>query len=204
MTPPIARHQSPSAAGPRGQGPSSRHDVSPSRLPLRPFRPGLALLLGLVLIPLNAFWLVRMEVAGMVGASGGATGPYPTTFSLYANAVGWLLLLVGANRLLLRRAPRLSLSQPELLVVYVMLVVASSIHSLDLMDVLVPMLGHPTWFATPEHGWARTTLPHIPPAWRVQSQEALIGYYQGNSSLYRWAALRAWLPPVLTWGAFLL
>ena len=129
----------------------------------------------------------------MYGGAGGTTGPYPTSFSLYANAVVWLLLLVGANRLLLRRVPRLALSQAELLVVYVMLVVASSIHSLDLMDVLVPMLGHPTWFATPENGWARTILPHSPPAWRVQSQEALIGYYQGNSSLYRWAALRAWL-----------
>ena len=164
------------------------HRLTPS--PHRPFRPAYCLLLGLALIPLNAFWLVRMEVAGMYGGAGGTTGPYPTSFSLYANAVVWLLLLVSANRLLLRRVPRLALSQAELLVVYVMLVVASSIHSLDLMDVLVPMLGHPTWFATPENGWARTILPHIPPAWRVQSQEALIGYYQGNSSLYRWAALR--------------
>jgi uncharacterized protein DUF6785/uncharacterized protein DUF6784 len=162
------------------------------------------LLLGLVLIPLNAFWLVRMEVAGMYGGAGGTTGPYPTSFSLYANAVVWLLLLIGVNRFLGRRMLRLRLSQAELLVVYVMLVVASSLHSLDLMDVLVPMLGHPTWFATPENGWARTILPHIPAGWRVQSQEALIGYYQGNSSLYRWEVLRAWLPPVLTWGAFLL
>jgi len=38
----------------------------------------------------------------------------------------------------------------------------------------------------------------------VQSQEALTGYYQGNSSFYRGEVLRAWLPPVLTWGAFLL
>jgi hypothetical protein len=162
------------------------------------------LLLGLALIPLNAFWLVRMEVAGMIGASGGTAGPYPTSFSLYANAVVWLLLLVGINRLLLRRAPRLALSQPELLVVYVMLVVASSIHSLDLMDVLVPMLGHPTWFATPENRWEQTILPHIPPAWRVQSKEVLIGYYTGNASLYRWDVLKAWAQPALTWGAFLL
>jgi hypothetical protein len=145
-----------------------------------------------------------MEVAGMYGGAGGTAGPYPTSFSLYANAVVWLLLLIGVNRLLERRVPRLALSQPELLVVYVMLVVASSLHSLDLMDVLIPMLGHPTWFATPENGWARTILPHIPAGWRVQSQEALSGYYQGNSSLYRWEVLRAWLPPILTWGVFLL
>jgi hypothetical protein len=162
------------------------------------------MVVGLALLPLNAFWLVRMEVAGMIGSSGGTAGPYPTSFSLYANVVVWLLLLVGANRLLARRWRRAALSQPELLIVYVMLVVASSIHSLDLMDVLVPMLGHPTWFASPENGWQRTILPHIPPSWRVQDKEALIGYYQGGSSLYRWPVLRAWAPPVLTWSAFLL
>ena len=83
------------------------HRLTPS--PHRPFRPAYCLLLGLALIPLNAFWLVRMEVAGMYGGAGGTTGPYPTSFSLYANAVVWLLLLVGANRLLLRRVPRLAL-----------------------------------------------------------------------------------------------
>lgn len=140
----------------------------------------------------------------MIGASGGAAGPYPTSFSLYANAVVWLLLLVGANRLLARCAPRHALSQAELLVVYVMLVVASSIHSLDLMDVLVPMLGHPTWFATPENRWAEKILPHIPHGWRVQDREALIGYYHGNSSLYRREVLAAWAAPVLIWGGFLL
>jgi hypothetical protein len=188
------------AAGATASRPAT---IAPPRS-ARPFRLARPLLLGLALIPLNAFWLVRMEVAGMIGASGGTAGPYPTTFSLYANAVVWLLLLVGVNRLLLRRAPRLALSQPELLVAYVMLVVASSIHSLDLMDVLVPMLGHPTWFATAENRWEQTILPHIPPSWRVQSREALIGYYHGNASLYRWEVLKAWAPPVLTWGAFLL
>jgi hypothetical protein len=173
------------------------------RVPV-PFRPLRPLLLGLLLIPLNAFWLVRMEVAGMIGASGGTAGPYPTSFSLYANAVVWLLILVGANRVLARRAPRYAFSQPELLVLYVMLVVASSIHSLDLMDVLVPMLGHPTWFASPENRWAERILPHIPDNWRVRDLQALIGYYQGNSTLYRWEVLRAWAAPMLTWGGFLL
>jgi hypothetical protein len=195
---------SPNATAPVDPKRAPSHRPLPAPSSPRPLRLTRALVTGILLLPLNAFWLVQMEVAGMIGSSGGATGPYPTTFSLYANAVVWLLLLVGVNRLLVRRAPRLALSQPELLVVYVMLVVASSIHSLDMMDVLVPMLGHPTWFETPENGWARTILPYIPPAWRVQSEEVLIGYYQGNSTLYRWEVLRAWLPPLLTWGAFLL
>jgi hypothetical protein len=187
---------------PKAPSPAEPRPVAPSSP--RPPRLTRVLFIGIALIPLNAFWLVRMEVAGMIGGAGGTAGPYPTSFSLYANAVVWLLLLVGANRLLVRRAPGLALSPAELRVIYVMLVVASSIHSLDLMDVLVPMLGHPTWFATPENGWARTILPYVPPQWRVQSKEALIGYYQGNSTLYGWEVLRAWLPPMLTWGLFLL
>src|SRR4051794_1288202 len=107
----------PAANAPRVT-PSPPHSITPS--PPHAVRLARCLLIGLILIPLNAFWLVRMEVAGMIGSAGGATGPYPTSFSLYANAVVWLLLLIGVNRLLLRRAPRLALSQPELLVVYVM------------------------------------------------------------------------------------
>src|SRR4051812_3577900 len=92
-----------SAAAPSpSPAPDARHALPDVRLAPR-FRPARALLLGTVLIPLNAFWLVRMEVAGMFGSSGGTAGPYPTSFSLYANAVVWLLLLVGANRLLVRR-----------------------------------------------------------------------------------------------------
>src|SRR5437899_13030925 len=82
------------------------HRLTPS--PHRPFRSGYCLLLGLALIPLDAFWLVRMEVAGMYGGAGGTTGPYPTSFSLYANAVLGLLLLVGATGVRLLRGPGLS------------------------------------------------------------------------------------------------
>src|SRR3954453_21638286 len=119
--------QSPSTADHGLAAPSPHLPVPPS--PPHPRRLTRALLIGMLLIPLNAFWLVRMEVAGMFGSGGGTAGPYPTSFSLYANAVVRLLLLVGGNRLLARRAPRLALAQPELLVIYVMLVVASSIHS---------------------------------------------------------------------------
>ena len=62
-----------------------------------------AVVMGLVLLPLNAFWLVEMEM----GATGSArsAGPFPTTFSLFANVVVWLTLLAALNAVLRRVAP---------------------------------------------------------------------------------------------------
>ena len=68
-------------------GPGARGSVPALRDAVLSKDAGLRIEAGLALIPLNAFWLVRIDVAGMVGSSGDAQGPYPTTFSLYANAV---------------------------------------------------------------------------------------------------------------------
>ena len=57
-----------------------------------------ALVLGAGLIPLNAYWIVRLERVMF--------GPYPSTISLFANVVFVLFLLVALNGLLRRILPR--------------------------------------------------------------------------------------------------
>src|SRR5581483_8131106 len=71
-----------------------------------------AVLLACPIIVLDNLWVVWMERV--------ARGPYVTTISLFGNAVFLLALLIGANALLRRRAPRLALSQAELLLIYSM------------------------------------------------------------------------------------
>ena len=155
-----------------------------------------AVLLGAALLPANAFWLVQMEM----GRSG---GPYPTTFSLFGNVVLWLVALVGLNRLVLRWRPRSALSSSELLTVYVMLCLGSAIVSVDFLDVLVPMLGHPVRFADASNRWAERIVPHLAPGFVVRDAGALRGWYEGNSSLYLARNLRAWAPPVVLWSSFI-
>jgi hypothetical protein len=163
-----------------------------------------AILVGLLLLPLNAFWLVLMEMATATSLSaGGSSGPYPTTFSLFANVVCFLVALSALNALLMRRWPRLAFSQTELLVIYIMLVIGTCITSVDFLDVLFPMLGHPTRYANATNRWQEIILPHLPRWFYVTDKDALIGWYLGGVNPYTRARLLAWLVPLAAWGSFI-
>ena len=82
-----------------------------------------AILLGLILIPVNTWWLIQMEEFRYSG--------HPTTASLFFNVIFLLLLLTLLNLLLKRFLPKAALSQAELLTIYVMLssfVIAPGTH----------------------------------------------------------------------------
>ena len=76
------------------------------------------LLLCLVLIPLNNYWIMQTETIRYAG--------FPTTISLYYNVVFILLILTIVNLLLTRVKPSWALSHGELGVVYIVLCLASS------------------------------------------------------------------------------
>ena len=59
-----------------------------------------AVLLALLLLPVNAYWVINMEVIRYSG--------HPTTISLFFNVVFILALLLIANGLLKRIAPHLA------------------------------------------------------------------------------------------------
>ncbi len=163
-----------------------------------------AILLGLLLVPLNVFVLMWMEVASNQGTPGTGAGPYPSTVSLFGNTILFLVALTAINRLLAARLPRVALERGELLVVYVMLVISTAIVSIDFLDVLVPMMTYPFRFATPENQWAQLVHPHIPAWISVRDPAVIKGWYEGNSSLYDPAILRAWMTPVAVWSCVIL
>src|SRR5262245_10305696 len=93
-----------------------------------------AILLALFLIPLDSLWIIQMERI--------RSGPYPTTISLFANAVFVLAVLVlmtrAARRFTLLRG--LALTQAELLLVYFMVAFSGALAGLDMMPILIQML----------------------------------------------------------------
>ncbi|MBM3216892.1 hypothetical protein FJZ36_18515, partial [Candidatus Poribacteria bacterium] len=95
------------------------------------------------------------------------------------------------------------LNRAELMAVYTCVSVGSSLSGVDRMFVLVPLLGHASWFATPENDWAGLFQQHIPRWLTVSDRSVLSGYYNGLSTLYTGAHLRAWLPVVAWWSVFL-
>lgn len=164
-----------------------------------------AIAVGLALLPLNAFWLVHMEMATNQGrGTGGSSGPFPTTFSLFANVVSLLVALSALNALLRRYAPRRVFRQQELLLIYVMLAIGTCLPSVDFLDVLFPMLGHPAHYANASNGWQDLFVKYLPSWFHVTDREAVRGWYEGNADPYTWDHLRAWALPLATWGAFIL
>ncbi len=161
-----------------------------------------AILLGLFLIPVNTYFLLYMECVTF-GGTNGMGGPYPTTISIFANAIFFLLVLTGANHLYARRFPKSALTRSELLIIYVMLTINTAIVSIDFMDVLVPMLTYPLHGATPQNEWAKYILPHIPHWLMVTDQAAIKGWYEGYTNMYRWEILRAWVTPVCVWSGLI-
>jgi len=152
-------------------------------------------LIGGALLPVNALWVLYMEHIA-------AHGPIPSTISLFFNVVFILFFLALANLLIRRLRPRWALSRGELILIYVMLTTSTSLAGLDGMQVLLPVMTHGFWFATPENHWDRM-LRDAPLSLVVSDQDALYGYYNGSSTLYQHSVIQAWLTPVLYWTCLL-
>src|SRR5579871_1465866 len=151
-----------------------------------------AVTLGALLIPFNAFWIVRLERVMF--------GPYPSTISLFANVVFLLLLFVGLNAALRRLAPRFAFLQGELLTLYTMLAISTGLAGLDGVGILGQILPHGAWFGSSSH-W--DSFLGAFPSWLVVGDRSVLrGHYLGHSSFYTPAVLRAWLTPILWWTLF--
>jgi hypothetical protein len=169
----------------------SKHDSKARRSPF--WRP---VLLAGVLIPLNAYWIVQMEIIR------GET--LLTTLSLLANVIFCLFFLTLANRKLQQYIPRLALSQPELLVTYILLAAGSAMAGLDSILVLLPNIPYAAWFASSPNQWESRILPYLPHWLTIKNREVIGGYYQGHSTLYDPAHIQAWLVPLAAWLLFIL
>jgi hypothetical protein len=155
---------------------------------------GRVLLLALVLIPLNCYWIIQNERVRQ--------GPYVTSISLFANVVFILLLFLILNAALRLLWPRAAFRRGELLLLYVMLSVSSGICGMDMIQVLMQIIAFPFYFATEQNRWANHFF-HLLPTWlTVRDPEAITPFFRGQSTLYTPRHLAAWLTPALCWTAF--
>jgi len=152
-----------------------------------------AIAIGALLIPVNAFWIVRLERVMF--------GPYPSTISLFANVVFILFLFVGLNAILKRAMPHAAFSQGELLTIYTMLAISTGLAGLDGVGILSQMMPHGAWFGTIQH-WD-PFLGAFPHWLVVTDKEAVRGHYIGNTTFYRLPILKVWIVPMLAWTGFI-
>ncbi len=180
----------PEAAAPAGRREGSSRAAGPAATRVwRGFAAGAALL------PINCLWVLHMERIA-------AHGPIPSTISLFFNVVFILFFLTLANAGVRRLRPAWALTGGELVIVYVMLTMGTSLAGLDGMQVLLPVMTHPFWFANPENRWDQL-FAEMPTWLTVPDRDVLYGYYTGASSLYQPQILEAWRAPVLWWTGFI-
>jgi hypothetical protein len=153
-----------------------------------------AVALGLVLVPLNAYWITQIEY---VRYSDNAT-----TSAIFFNALAMLLILAGLNALVRRAAPRWAWARSELLTVYVALVVGSCIGGHDQLQILFTTLTYVFRGATPANGWADDIHPLLPGHLVVTDPSVIDSLYLGSVSFYTRARVLAWLPVVAWWTGF--
>lgn len=155
-----------------------------------------AILIGLILIWPNAWWIYMMEIVRYSG--------HPTTISLFFNSVLILLALIALNGFFRRVAPRLMFSQAELLTVYIMINISSALVSHDFIQVLVPGMTHPFFFANTTNQWSKLIVPYMKPWLSVRNKQALDGFYLGNDNFFAPDNLRWWITPIACWSAFII
>ena len=153
-----------------------------------------ALTIGCMLIPPNCYWVVQSE------AVWGTT--YLTIVSLFFNVTFTLLVLVGFNTLTNKFNPKIALKQEELLTIYVMLCLGSSVAGNNFLENLVLSLGHAFWFTTPENEWSDLFFRFVPDWLAVKDKIVLQGFYEGQSSIYILEHIVAWLKPLTFWACF--
>lgn len=130
-----------------------------------------AVAIAIVLMPVNCYWIFHTESMWWM--------QFPTSMSLFFNVVFFILVIAAFNLLLKKILPRMALSEGELLIIYMMLCIATSISALDYMQVLMSLMSHAFWFATPENEWNELFFQHIPTWLTARDMRVLDGYYGG-------------------------
>jgi len=128
---------------------------------------------------------------------------HPTVISLFFNVIFSVFVLALLNLLLKRFLPNSVLSQGELLTIYVMLCMATAMGAQDMIQVLIPAIPHPFWFATAENEWADLFFRYIPDWLAISDKNVVTGYFEGESTFYTAQHVKAWLTPVVVWSGFI-
>jgi len=155
-----------------------------------------AVLLGLVLVPLNCLWITVIEVR-WYNLDG-------SCLPLFVTPVFLLFVATVGNIALHRLRARWALGQGELLTAYIMAVVSSTVAGHDTLQNMFGAITHPAWYdhLRPERHWPAVFFSLLPKWLFVWDMPALKEFYQGNADPYLWRNLAPWVVPLAWWALF--
>jgi hypothetical protein len=149
-----------------------------------------SIVIGVILIPLVNMWVVLTEVMWFSGS--------PSTISIYSHAVFPLALLVALNFVIRRIRREWELKPPELLIIYTMLSLASSLCGHDMGQIAVQMVAHLDYHGQIEQRYAEFR-DYVPGWLLVKDHDALSAFYVGQESIYSPQNYLPWLKPLGWW-----
>jgi len=150
-----------------------------------------ALLIGCLLLPINAYWIAMVEMVWH--------GFHFSATSIPLNVIFIVFTLALLNGLPKRFFPKHALTQTELLLIYIMLAVTTSIIAHDNMVSLMGLFTHPFWFATPENEWRQILQPYLPNWLVMKHLNIMRPFYEGGKNFFVEGYLRYWIVPILSW-----
>jgi hypothetical protein len=163
--------------------------TDPERFPWR------GLLLGVVLIAPTTLFRVYAYIVAQATLWGQT--------SLLRGPVFLLFFVVLGNLAVRRVAPRWGLDERDLLLFYAVQCVSTALSGIGWSQFVVPTLGAPHYWATPENGF-KTIWEHVPRGWSMTDPAAINALYRGHSSLYQAANFNAVWRPALHWSVFMI
>lgn len=155
-----------------------------------------AVLLGIIAIIINTFWVTVVEVRWY--SLDGSCLP------IFITPIFILLVVVLINQILQWLIPKFALTPAELIVAYVMVFISETLSGHDMLQNLFGQINHAFWFESPHNRWRELFLDYIPSWLSVTDKATLTGFYQGDSSPYSWLVLREWFLPLTVWGIFVI
>lgn len=155
-----------------------------------------AIVLGLLLIPANAYWIAKAEIVWAT--------IHATVLSIFFNVIFSLFFLSVLNIGLKRFFSNFAFTPAELLTIYVILCIATSLFGHDMLQILIPLMSYAFWFATPENGWKELFWGYLPRWLVIDDREILKGYYEGETNFYNIHIISAWIKPILIWLGFII
>jgi len=146
----------------------------------------------LLLIYVNCYWTVFQEAIWYA---------WPTDAVPFSTVIVIVFILTITNFAIKRFSPKQAFTYSELIVIYIMLSLSSAIANWNMLAAAVPGVGHAFWFASPENEWQELIWRHLPSWLTINDKSILRDYYQGDSTIFTPAYMKAWAAPVLLWTA---
>ncbi len=154
-----------------------------------------AIVLGLILIIINNYWITVIEVRWY--ALDG------TCLPLFVTPIFILFVLSLPNLWLRKVFPRVAFSRAELITIYVMVVMAAALASHDLIQNLFGAIGHAHYAANESNKYETLFFRYLPEHLLINDKLALQGFYRGAIDPWNWRILSVWIGPLAWWSLLL-